>query len=56
MRQTRRRFLTTAAAGAAAALLPGCGSQSTEPQTPAAYEPGKPLPSGQLGGHPALLS
>ncbi len=44
MRQTRRRFLTTAAAGAAAALLPGCGSQSTEPQTPAAYEPGKPLP------------
>ncbi len=40
----RRRFLGTAAAGAATALLPGCGSRSTEPQMPVAYELGKPLP------------
>ncbi len=44
MRSTRRRFLMTAAAGAAAAVLPGCGSQSSQPQAPAPYEPGKPLP------------
>ena len=40
----RRQFLNTAAAGAAATLLPGCGSRGSEPQMPVAYELGKPLP------------
>jgi len=44
MRHSRRRFLMTATAGAAAAFLPGCSSESTEPQPAAAYQPGKPLP------------
>jgi FAD-linked oxidoreductase len=40
----RRQFLSATAAGAAMALLPGCGSRGHEPQMPVAYELGKPLP------------
>jgi len=44
MPHNRRQFLSATAAGAAAALLPGCGSHGSEPQMPVAYELGKPLP------------
>jgi FAD-linked oxidoreductase len=44
MRFGRRRFLAAATAGAAALVLPGCGSESTQPQMPVPYEPGKRLP------------
>jgi len=44
MDTSRRHFLGMAAAGTAAALLPGCAPHGTEPQTPVAYEAGKPLP------------
>lgn len=41
---SRRQFLHATAAGAAMAMLPGCGHQSTEPQAPVGFAPGKPLP------------
>lgn len=40
----RRRFIQAAAAGAAVGVLPGCGPESTEPQSPVTFEPGKPVP------------
>lgn len=40
----RRRFLEAAAAGAATALLPGCGSRDDEVAAAVAFEPGRPLP------------
>ncbi|WP_301080941.1 D-arabinono-1,4-lactone oxidase [Rhodoferax sp.] len=44
MSPDRRLFLGTAAAGAVATLLPGCGSRGSEPQMPVSYELGHPLP------------
>jgi FAD-linked oxidoreductase len=40
----RRRLLEGSAALLAAGLLPGCGRERGEPQSPMSYQPGKPLP------------
>ena len=41
---SRRRFLRTAAAGAAASVLPGCGPATTDTHSLVSYQPGEPLP------------
>ena len=55
MRQTRRRFLTTAAAGAA---CPAARMRLSEHGAANArgLRAGQTIALGQLGGHPALLS
>ena len=40
----RRRLLEGSAALLAVGLLPGCGRERGEPQSPVPYQPGKPLP------------
>ena len=41
---SRRRLLGTAAAGAAASLLPGCGPATTDTHPRVSFRPGEPLP------------
>jgi FAD-linked oxidoreductase len=41
---SRRRFLGTAVAGAAASVLPGCGPATTDSQSLGRFKPGEPLP------------
>ena len=41
---SRRRFLRTAAAGAAASILPGCGPATTDTHSLVSFKPGEPLP------------
>ena len=41
---SRRRFLRTAAAGAAASVLPGCGPATTDTHSLVSFKPGEPLP------------
>ncbi|MBV1776429.1 FAD-binding protein [Burkholderiaceae bacterium DAT-1] len=51
----RRQFLQSATAIAAASLLPGCGQQGTEPQSPVPFTPGKPLPWVNWAGNQSCL-
>lgn len=47
----RRHFLEAVAAGAAAALLPGCSPSGGDTVTAASFEPGKPLPWSNWAGN-----